>query len=87
VLEEGKVKRSTNGVVLVLREDDVTAIVAALDRAQDVLGVILAVAIGLNSASLCTRRRRRECLSRVVRRDWVVWSLRRCDLGTAFLDR
>ena len=86
VLEEGKVKRSTNGVVLVLGEDNVTTIVAALNGAHDVLGVILAVAVGLDGAGPLARRRSGKRLSRVVGRNWVVRSLGRSDLCVAFLD-
>jgi hypothetical protein len=87
MLQEGQIERSANSVVLVFGKDHVTTIVAALDSFQDVLGVILAVAIGLDRAGLLARRRSRERLAGVVRSDWVVRAIGRRDLGVALLHR
>ena len=75
MLEEGKVKRSANSVILVLGEDNVTAVVTAFDSTQDVLGVILAIPISLDCAGPLTRRRSGKRFSRVIRRNWVIGSL------------
>ena len=75
MLEEGQVKCSADGVVLVLREYNMTTVVAGLDGTQDVLRIVCAVAVGFDGTSLCARRRRWEWFAGVVRRNWVVWPL------------
>lgn len=87
MLEEGQVERSADGVVLALREEYVTAVVAALDSAQNVLRIVLALAVGLDHAGPLARRRNGEWLSRVVRSDWVVGSVGGSDLIITLLDR
>lgn len=87
VLEEGEVERSTNGEVLVFRENNVTTVVAALDSTQNVLGVVLAVTNRLDRAGPLAHRRRRERFARVVGCRGAVWSLRGSDPVVTLLDR
>lgn len=75
MLKESQIKRRADGEFLILREDNVTAIVALLDSLQDVLGIILAATASPDRADLLTFRRDRERLSRVVGRNRGVGSL------------
>lgn len=72
VLQEGKIKRGTNGELFVLGEDNVSAIVTVLDSLQNILGVIGTVGIALDNASPGSLRGWWERLSRMVRFDWMV---------------
>ena len=51
-VEEREIQRGSNGEFLVLREDDMTAVVTLLDRLQDVCGVILTTTESLDAAGL-----------------------------------
>jgi len=64
-----------------------TAIVALLDRLQDVCGIVLAVTESLDAAGLGSWRRCRACFLRVIRIRRVVWPLRRNDLDASLIER
>lgn len=76
MLEEGQIKGGADDVFLVLREDNMSAIVARVDGLQYVLRVILTVSIGFDSASLHSSRGRWEWFPRAMRLDRVLRSLR-----------
>jgi hypothetical protein len=78
VLEELEVQCGADGVRLVLREHDVSTVVAGLDSLQDVGRVILITTKRfLDYASLVARSRLRRLLRRVVRLDRMVRALGR----------
>jgi hypothetical protein len=76
VVEESQIKRGANRELLILWEHNVAAIVALFDGFENIRRVIRPIATRLNDACLCPSRRRRECFARVMRRDWVIRSLR-----------
>lgn len=76
MLEEGQIKGGADEIFLVLREDDMSAIVARLDGLQYVLRIIFTVSIGFDGASLHSSRGRWEWLPRMMRLDRVLRSLR-----------
>jgi hypothetical protein len=55
MLEEGKIKCRADGVSFVLGKDNVTAIIARFNSTQHILGIILAIAVVLDRAGLCSR--------------------------------
>jgi hypothetical protein len=87
VLKESQVQRCADGVVLLLGEDHMTAVVALLNSFQDVLGIILAAATRPDRANLLPCRRHRERLSWVIRSNRGLGSLRGGSLIIAFLNR
>ena len=64
-----------------------TAIVALLDRLQDVCGIILTTTESLDAAGFGSWWRCRACLLRVIRIRRMVWPLRRDDLDASLIER
>jgi hypothetical protein len=76
VLEEGKIQCRSNGEVLALRKNNMTAIVTLLNGLQDIGRVIFAVAKRMENTCLGSSRRRRARLLGVERVHVMVWSFR-----------
>ena len=52
MVEERQIERGADHELLILREDDVTTVVAVVDGLQDIRRIIGAITIGLNNACL-----------------------------------
>ena len=56
MLQESQIKGGADGVCFSLRKNNVTTVVALLDGAQNVFGIVLSIAITLDRAGLLPRR-------------------------------
>lgn len=76
VLQESEIKGGADREVLVLWEDDVTAVITVFDGLQDVLRIIFTIAVGFDGTSLRSVWRLWEWFAKVMRLDRMMRPIR-----------